>query len=217
MNSPTTEHARAAAKVAALLEGKAVVGAVREYQVQLERLINRALSSGGISASEFRADHKSLIREYGPEAFNDGLKAGGVDDGPDDEDDEVIRAWIAEQLTHVADFAAYVTGARKLDPEARASAEREATRRGVLWVQAMENLQALGKASALKNMMVTWKLGRTEKHCGTCASLNGKRRRLKWFTERDYLPQQVGSETLECGGWNCDCTLRDDKGKVVLP
>lgn len=211
MTSP--EHSIAAARVAALV-GKAIVGPVREYEVALERMVNRALSQG-MTAAEFRADHKALLREFATPTFLDGLRAGGVDE-MDEDDDATVAGWLQEQLQHVNDFAKFVTAARKLPPDERAQAEREAIRRLVLWVRAMEMLRALGLASAKANMMVTWRVGDTE-HCATCASLNGKRRRWKWFTSREYIPQQPGSDTLECGGYNCQCVLRDDKGKQVMP
>lgn len=196
---------------------KAVVGPVREYESLLQRSVAQALSRG-MTAAEFRADHRGWLREFAPLAFVDGLQAGGVDDTElSEEDQDTVDTWLKEQLGYTADFAAFVTGAKKLPPDERKIASDQAIQRAVWWVQSLETLRGLGRASAQKNMMVTWRLGRTEDHCTTCASLNGKRRRWKWFTDRDYIPQENGSETLECGGWNCDCRLVDDKGKQVMP
>jgi hypothetical protein len=34
--------------------------------------------------------------------------------------------------------------------------------------------------------------------------------------DKGYIPQQPGSETLACGGWNCDCQIVDDDGERLL-
>ncbi len=62
-----------------------------------------------------------------------------------------------------------------------------------------------------KNIMLTWHLGSTEKHCTTCSSLDGNSHKISWYIERDYIPRKSGS-AMECGGWNCDCTLTDKNG-----
>lgn len=193
---------------------KAIVGAVREYDVLLTKAVNAALN-GRMDKAALRNRHKALIRDLAPQAYYDGMKAGGIDDPEaalEPEDEATIKEWTAEQLTHVNDFAdAVVSAAKQPDLESGIIA------RVALWIGSMENLQSLGKASALKNMMVTWRMGATEQHCTSCKRLNGKRRRLSWFIKNGYIPRENASETLECGGWECLCGLFDDKGKQVLP
>lgn len=210
----TSSGREAAQAVVDLLTGKAITGPVREYEVILEKMVNRALSRG-TTPREFAAEHRGLLREFAKLAFLDGLKVGGVDE-LDEDDEDTVAGWLKEQLAHVSDFAAFVCGVRKLPPDERAGAESQATQRLVYWVQSLETLRGLGRASAQRNMMVTWRVGDTE-HCPTCQSLNGKRRRWKWFTDRGYIPQENGSDVLECGGYRCACVLRDDKGKQVMP
>ena len=79
----------------------------------------------------------------------------------------------------------------------------------------MRNLGDLGKASAKSNQPLTWRLGKTEEHCDTCAKLDGQTHRLKWYTARDYMPKKPGA-AMDCGGWNCDCGLFDKDGKRVI-
>ena len=62
--------------------------------------------------------------------------------------------------------------------------------------------------------MLTWRLGNTEVHCSTCASLNGKRHRASWFISHDYIPGKPGA-AMDCQGYNCDCALVDDEGIEV--
>jgi len=48
-----------------------------------------------------------------------------------------------------------------------------------------------------------WVLGATEKHCSDCAAFAGK---VLLQSEWARLPSPQ-SPDLECGGWNCDCSL----------
>lgn len=67
---------------------------------------------------------------------------------------------------------------------------------------------------ASKNQMLTWELGTTEKHCDTCKSLDGKSHRATWYLARNYIPRTPGA-SMDCGGYNCDCRLKDKKGNEV--
>lgn len=197
---------------------KAVVGAVREYESRLSEFVRRGLS-GFYSQKEFATRHTVLINELALQAFYDGMKAGGIEDPKDeitDEESEMVDEWLSEQISHIAEFALAVSDASKAKGEDKQAAQDAIDNRLSFWVRSMETLQTMGEASAQKNMMVTWRYGETE-HCETCQSLNGKRRRWGWFTERGYIPQEPGSDTLECGGYNCQCQLVSDKGKVVMP
>jgi hypothetical protein len=65
-----------------------------------------------------------------------------------------------------------------------------------------------------KNVSAVWRLGATEKHCKTCASLDGQSHRISWYIERDYIPRKSGC-ALDCGGWNCDCRLETKNGEEI--
>jgi hypothetical protein len=209
----TPEHRAAGFDVAALvaqsLAVKSVNEVLREYEDTLTRFAFDVLRGG--DAVDFRRSHKALLRALAPEAYSEGLREGGVDE-LDDDDQAVVKDWLDGQLAHVNDFAAWLAGGEPRNSEDK---RRQMADRVAMWVQALDNLGGLGRASALKNQMVTWKVGDTE-HCETCRELNGTRRRLKWFTSRGYIPREVGSDTLECGGYNCQCQLVNASGERVL-
>lgn len=52
-----------------------------------------------------------------------------------------------------------------------------------------------------------WKLGATERHCETCAALDGIVAYASEWDELGVHPQGAPNELLECGGWRCDCSL----------
>lgn len=190
---------------------KSVNEVTREYEDALTNFAFEVLRGG--DAIDFRRSHKALIRALAGAAYVEGLREGGVD--PEDQDDEdraTIAAWVSEQVAYVNDFGAWLADG---DPRNSEDKRRILGDRIGLWVQALDNLGGLGRASALKNMSVTWRVGDTE-HCDTCRELNGQRHRLKWFTSKGYVPREVGSDTLDCGGYNCQCQLVNGKGERVL-
>ena len=153
----TSDHHAAAKNVAALLRSyvKAVTGAVREYEERLSTFVRRGLS-GFYSQKEFATRHTVLINELALQAFYEGMKAGGVDEPQDeitDEESGMVDDWISEQVSHVAEFALAIQQAGKA--EDKQTAQDDIDSRLAYWVRAMETLQAMGQASAQKNMMVT--------------------------------------------------------------
>lgn len=202
---------------------KSVEGVVDEYLSDLTRLFKRVwdddlLPSGAASS------HRALIKADAEPAFTEGLIEGGVDEPElSDEDNETIGEWKSVQLESVKglwDDVEYTL--RKFTNGVITSAELKLRRDGYLsrldvWARALRDLAGKGKASALKDAMVTWRLGDTELHCRVCNRLDGTKKRLSWFMDKGYIPQEIGSETLTCGGYHCLCELRDSRGRVVLP
>lgn len=58
-----------------------------------------------------------------------------------------------------------------------------------------------------------WVLGSTEVHCFSCNKLNGVVAYAHEWDESNVRPQNAPNEFIECGGWNCDCSLEqtDDR------
>lgn len=186
-----------------------------EYDVQLTKFVNMAFD-GDMNALDLARAHRALIRTLGPRAFAEGMREGGVNpddsqDGLDSEDQDAIDEWVTEQVGYVRDFA-------KAAVEANGDTTKriDVLARVLKWIDAMRSLGAVGKMSALKNAMGTWGLGQTEEHCRECNWLNGQRHRLKWFRSKGYVPREPGSDTLTCGGWNCDCKILGDDGRRLI-
>jgi hypothetical protein len=58
-----------------------------------------------------------------------------------------------------------------------------------------------------KKQRLRWKLGKTEDHCLTCSYLDGLVAYAAEWDESGYHPQGAPNEQLQCGGWQCDCSL----------
>lgn len=191
---------------------------VDAYASLLDDFIRQAWR-GDMSRVDFARAHRELIREYARVVYIQGLEDCGVpEEEMDDSDDATIEDWTRGQLDHVSDFAAAVLAARG-DETAQSAIEGRAE----LWVEALRGLATRACMSADKNKMGTWKFDPRKEHCVahdgrvSCAWLNEKRHRLSWFLDNDYIPQEPGSETLGCGGWNCGCKIVDDRGRQLLP
>lgn len=202
---------------------KSVDSVVEEYHDDLVSLFNKVWGDD-LLPSEAERRHKALVRADAEPAFIEGLAEGGVDEPELDEGDEAtIKEWIALQLGSVPglwddiertlrEFTGGVINSATLKQRKEGYLSRLET-----WARALRDLAGLGKASALANTMVTWRLGETELHCRVCNRLDGTKKRLSWFVDKGYIPQEVGSETLDCGGYHCLCTLKDSRGRTVLP
>ena len=85
------------------------------------------------------------------------------------------------------------------------------------YTASLQGVYNFAKMQSGTGVMGVWRLGATEEHCDTCAWLNGKVERLQWFVDNKYIPRQAGSQTLDCGGWRCDCGIFDvQTGKQLV-
>lgn len=186
--------------------------ASRDYKGQLAAMIEDVYS-GDMSPASFSQSMRTLIRGEAESVYLEGFKATGwKDPAPDDleaADHEQISAWIDGQLEHVADFVRAVKDARE-DEAQRADVER----RVALWAGAFASLGFAGTASAGRNMMVTRKLGKADKHCKDCIALDGKRARMGTFASAGQIPGTVDN-TTECGP-GCTCYYVTDDGRRIL-
>ena len=178
---------------------RSIASVARKFHGDLRGLATLGFFSTDSILGAVRATVKQAVED----AYIEGLVEGGVTiDEMDAEDALSIVELNTAQQDHVTDFCRAVRAAK--DDKA---AQRDILDNRVnLWTASIEAAGAAGLASARKNEMVTWHLGPTEEHCSTCASLNGKSHRRKWFASRDYFPRKPGA-AMECGGYKCQCTL----------
>ena len=169
------------------------------------------------SAPQVASIMRQMLRSYAMDMYQEGMADGGIEKPEDeltDEDESTVSQWVTDQLSYVDDFISALKETR--NAKVIGEGQDAINQRVTLWRGSLENLGSLGKASAQKNKMCVWVYGDTE-HCTTCEKLNGKKHRLKWFIDNGYIPQENGSETLECGGWHCQCRLEDMEGEQVMP
>lgn len=205
---------RVAALVAAYVElmVKSVRSIVVDYEVELTGPI-AAYFNGDGSLRSVRATFQRAIRDYAKDAYVEGIRDGkGQAEDFDDEDQAVVDAWIDEQLSHVDGMVEAVGATRTA--EDRTVAQQGILTRVRFWVNALADLGGRGKLRALEGEMAYWQLGDTEEHCNDCLRNSRARpKRIKKWLDGGTLPR---SHDLECGGYNCDCTLRSSRTRRIL-
>ena len=199
--------------VAAFLAGADGMGVVHKdiasvasgYRSELESAVE--LVYRGRSTAVALVDRMgSLIAEYAERIFREGFEDGGADfEEMTAEERSALDDWRNTQLDHTRSFAEAVEAAQDVP------AREQIARRVDMWVGSLRGLGELARGYALKNRTGVWRLGETEEHCSTCSRLNGGRHRVSWYIERNYIPRQNGSETLECKGFQCLCGVYDSK------
>jgi hypothetical protein len=154
------------------------------------------------------------------DAFLSAYEVAYTDGGAELPLDEDALEWLAArqdaELGHIKELFATLKDMRaqyRAKEITTADVKAEIERRRDGYSATLDSVYVTGKMYAQKNKMVTWQYGETE-HCDTCASLNGKRHRAKWFIARDYIPRKPGA-AMDCGGYRCQCSLLDDKGKEI--
>lgn len=195
-------------------EYKTVSGVADSYYIALTKFCTQAWR-GEMDKVDFQRAHRALLKQSAEEVYIEGLKEGGYESegearaNMEDSDWAAIDAFYKDQSQYVNAFAKDVTSATR-EMQAGIFSRCET------WAASLAALGAIARAAAQKNRMGTWRLGKTEEHCDTCAKLNGTRHRVRWYTERGYIPRQPGNEMLKCGGWNCDCKVIADNGDLLL-
>jgi len=80
--------------------------------------------------------------------------------------------------------------------------------RAEIWANRYNDVynQAKLKIAGIMGKKLEWVLGDAE-HCSTCLTLAGKVAYAAEWEKSGFHPQQPPNKLLECGGWNCACSL----------
>jgi hypothetical protein len=159
---------------------------------------------GDTDAFEFLDTTIALVEDQFRRAWNEGMREIGLDPKND-----MIPAWervltkrINQDLNHLLGYATDIEQARieetPIDP---------LYNRVELWVNRYNEVKNLAKVTTGNKIKLEWKLGKTERHCTTCATLDGVVDYSFSWEASGYKPQAAPNPMLECGGWLCDCSL----------
>lgn len=148
-------------------------------------------------------------------AFGSAVDSGWVDGGGTPPIDADLLQWFNERVSQELGFIDDLFAqAKQLRKDPAFDYFTWITARADAYTQTVASIYNAARLFASKSQMLTWRLGATEKHCATCAKLDGVRHRASWFLARDYIPHKPGA-ALDCGGYNCDCRLETDAGEEV--
>lgn len=143
-------------------------------------------------------------------AFQTAAELGYVEGGGEVPLDKVTQSWIDGEILAEKENIKNLFGDLRKNWESK-DAIKEAFARANGYSGKLDSIFTQGMMNGANNPMLTWHLGATEVHCTTCAQLDGKSHRAQWYIDRGYIPRRPYAE-MECGGFNCDCSLTDKNG-----
>jgi hypothetical protein len=175
-----------------------------DFERAIAATINSAVA-GDLTRVRAGIIARAELDKFGRRAMLDGLADGGVTVATLEGDDlDTFNRWKVEQSAYVSSL---------MDAIFKEGVQYTGDGRSSLWAhKSLDGIYQKGLLSADSNGLYEWRLGKTEAHCATCLRMNGAIKRLSKWHEDGILPQ--GSE-LECGGWQCDCTLKRRRKKAL--
>jgi hypothetical protein len=156
------------------------------------------VQEGSLSPTTVRPALRLALVEAGSSVWLDGLRDAGVENPIlDDAARQAIAIWRSQQNTYLDNFVDEIFS-KEMTPESIRS-------RADMWVnKSVNRLYFQAKAAAAPRQRYMWVVDPIKEHCRTCLALNGQIHEMKYFAERNLLPQ---SDALVCGGYHCGCRL----------
>lgn len=161
----------------------------------------QAALGGNLTRRRWATLTRSLISQYCNKAYRDGLADGGVDEEPDESEQDEIN-------THISAQSEYVTGLadRLFVDEVAFSPEFADQRAEMWWKKSVQPMYTAGLASAKGNQLMEFAGDDGGESCNTCIRLKGQRHRLKDWRRKRLVPGE-DTDNFECGGYHCNHKL----------
>lgn len=190
-----------------LLKGRALALAVKTFGYFLQALNQRVvdLYRGDITEGAFVDELAALLDQQLQRAWNEGMRANDLDPLTETlpEWEQALQEIIAEQYMYVDTYASDIAAGREAGTSLASLQSRAA-----MWANRYNDVVAQATLiTADGKTKLTWRLGATEKHCTTCGALNGITAFAVEWEALGIRPQNAPNSMLECGGWQCDCSL----------
>jgi hypothetical protein len=170
-----------------------------------------------------------LISDYMREAWLAGMAENGIaEEDMFPEWEQTIEEIASSEIDHLSEVMGYISeladGVRaaydtdfKQGKQAEANALAALEMRADMWAARWNDTysKAILETSGGKDRLM-WVYGDTD-HCATCAALNGIVATAAEWEESSYRPQQPPNDSLDCGGWRCQCYLEPTDKRRNLP
>jgi hypothetical protein len=146
----------------------------------------------------FGVTMRSFLKNYGVQAYKDGMAQGGVyvDTLDPDDNSDATRVFI-QQSQYINGLADDVYQDKTITPA-------NAYARAQMWGKSLQQFNDAGVMSADANGMYEWIIDPFNENCVTCSRMANQVHRLKTYNARQIYPR---SSNLVCGGWKCGCYL----------
>jgi hypothetical protein len=174
-------------------------------EIQFVNGLARIIASAATPNPYIRLDRRgfgvavrSLLKQYGTQAYRDGLAAGGVTvDLLDPEDSAEVSRVFVEQ-------AVYINGLTDAVYADKTLTLATAISRAQLWGKSLQEFVNAGLMSANRNGMYRWDMNLLNDNCIDCKRMDKQVHRLRTFKRRGVMPR---SSKLKCWGGYCGCKL----------
>lgn len=149
---------------------------------------------------------RAQLSKLGRQAYEDGLKTGGVEDSLDEDDKATLAVWLAEQSIFVTKFLDELYSAGLTDKEIGARAQA--------WANvSLQSAYYDGLQSSDKNGMYAFVGTDGLESCDQCKTLKTQVHRMKDWTRKQLRPG-VDISSFDCHGFQCDHFLDKTTGRA---
>lgn len=181
-----------------IVKRKDFAGTADEFGRNFYDLIQGAIDSD-INRRRFGTVARAQLRNYGTQAYKDGLEFNGVvGEDLSSADLSAITDWLAETSEYVTNFADDVFDGGVSEAQIRTHVD--------MWAnKSLRDIFNRGVLAADADAMMQWHYDPAKEHCDSCKKLHGQIHRMSAWVSRDLVP---GSSELECKGFFCGCELR---------
>jgi hypothetical protein len=178
-----------------------------EYYARTLKSLIRALYRNEISQFDFVTSMSNLVQEQLTRAWREGMRQNDLDPDTDmiDRWQQQLDTIILNEYMYVDQFAADIVAASMADDTPSHDNWGALLSRADMWANRYN--ETVNKAVlATKEQKLIWVYGDTE-HCETCLRLNGIVAFASEWELSGVRPQNAPNPYLDCGGWNCACSL----------
>lgn len=184
------------------------------YSLEVGGIISEYLTATSVRITRFRNMFKKAVLEAFYPAYELGLKDGGGEAPAQGEDLEWINAKVESEFGNIDSLFVQLKDLKALVKEEGPSVlVGVAAARAEGYARTLDNVYSQGKVRGAANKMLTFVGEDGQENCPTCRKLKGKRHRASWWRKHGLIIER-GNINYECGCWNCQHTLIDDKGEI---
>jgi hypothetical protein len=176
--------------------------ALRDTRQSFEDIFVRLVNQTNLSDAGSRALVGQILRQqlqsHGEDVWLDGQRAGGNETAViDKEAERAIAVWRSQQSPFVSKFTKELFS--------KEFTSKEIISRAKMWVnKSLNPLYYKSLDAAAGNSRWMWVVNPVKESCPTCIKMNGQIHKMKDYVKSGILPQ---SPKLDCGGYQCGCSL----------
>jgi hypothetical protein len=185
------------------------------YKSIIQGTITEYFYTDNVSITRFRNVWRKAVQEAFYPAFEMGLVDGGGESPAVEDDLAWINAKADAERGFVDELFQRLKELKKLAAEeGRGVLEGVAEARSEGYARTLDGVYSEGKIRGAKNQMLTFGGSDGFESCRTCQRLKGQRHRASWWKSKGLIPGQPGNDNYDCGGYQCQHILFNDKGEI---